>query len=174
MSGDALTVIACDHFQRDRESAGHDLVRRFRAGDAEAFETVLTLVRDGVARDAATIASASDDVVVVPMPGHRAGDGASTVLQRLAESLAAGRPGWRAGAGTLRRVADAPEGKQGGPRDAVAEAATLRWTDVPSGVRLVLLDDVVRSGASLEAARLAASPEVRGRLVALAVFRAEP
>ncbi|HEY4754397.1 MAG TPA: hypothetical protein VIH37_14030 [Candidatus Limnocylindrales bacterium] len=174
MSGEALTVVACGHFRRDVVSPGHDLMRRFRAGDDDAFEAVLALVRDGLTRVGAAMASPDDEVLVVPMPGHRAGDDATTALQRLAEVLVAGRPGWRAGTRCLRRVADAPEGKQGGPRDAASEAGTLRWSDVLDGARVLLLDDVVRTGASLEAARLAAPPDLRARLIALVAFRAEP
>jgi hypothetical protein len=173
MSGEALTVIACGSFRRDVESAGHDLVRRLRAGDEAAFQSTLALVRDALTREAVSIPAPDDETLVVPIPGHRAGDGGMNGLQRLAEAVVAERPGWRVGSRSLIRVADAPEGKQGGPRDAGAEAATLRWSDVPDGVRVVLLDDVVRSGASLEAAHLAAPPDLRARLVALVAFRAE-
>lgn len=166
----ALRIVACAAFPRAGASPIHDLVRAFRAGDEAAFEKVLALVRAGLAREAPDVASA-DDVVLAVIPGHRAGS-APGPMARLAAAIADDRPGWRVEAGLVARVADAPEGKNAPARDAGAEAATLHWGPVPGGGPVLLLDDVVRTGASLEAARLAAPPRVRQRIVGLVAFRA--
>ena len=163
-------VIACSVFPRDVGSPRHDLVRAFRAGDEPAFAAVAALVSDGLAREAPEL-DRDAGVVAVPMPGHRTATG-SAPLERLAALLASDHPGWSAMPGALNRVENAPEGKAGGPRDPAAEAATLRWSKVPGKGPVLLLDDVMRSGATLDAAALAAPPAIRARLVALVAFRA--
>jgi hypothetical protein len=166
-----LRVIACAAFPREGSSPGHDLVRAFRAGDAAAFVAVRSLLVAGLEREAPDL-WVEPRAIVVSMPGHLA-DSRSPALDRLATALADGQAGWQAGGGVLERVADGPAAKDGRPRDPAAEAATLRWGPVPGTGAVVLLDDVVHTGASLEAARLAAPPEIRERLAAVVAFRAE-
>ena len=104
------------------------------------------------------------------MAGHLSG-AVSGSAQRLVDRLCAAGPGWEAGEGP-ERTADAPRALDAGPRDRTAEAATLRWPAVPGTGPVLLVDDVVHTGASLEAAWLAAPPPLRDRLVALVAFRA--
>lgn len=165
----ALRVITCGSFPADAPSPAHDLVRAFRAGDAAAFAAVLELVSDRLAVQDPSLATA-DGVTVVAMPGHLAGRRLGP-LERLSRALAATHPGWRAAA-ALARVADGPEGKDAGRRDAQVEAGSLRWADVPGEGPVLVLDDVVRSGATLSAAWLAAPSGLRERLVALAAYSA--
>ncbi len=76
--------------------------------------------------------------------------------------------------GTLTRVADAPEGKAFGQRVPAVEAATLAWDAalVPAGVgRILLVDDVAASGATLHAALAALPVEWQERTALLAAFR---
>lgn len=142
----------------------------FRRGDAAAFAPVLDAVRAAVERGTPDLAG--DEVVVAAMPGHLPGT-VHAPLERLAGALAAEHRGWRHGRGLLTRVAAAPSGREASERDPAAEAATLRWASVQSAASVLLLDDVVRTGASLEAAWQAAPPELRERILAVAAFRAE-
>ena len=163
-------IVACITFRRDIPDPGHDLLRAFRSGDpgatgrvAEAVAALLH-VRPEVA---------PPGTLAVPVPGHVAG-ARNAPCADLIRALAPGR-GWAvAEAGLLTRVADAPEGKSFGPRDAVAEAATLAWDAslVPAGTsRILLVDDVAASGATLHAALAALPREWRPRAVLLAAFR---
>lgn len=189
--GDARPPIAaCASFVDDGPSPLHDLVRRLRAGDTDALQAAVDLVA-GALREglpglphvrAPAIADDTDPpprtpafaVAAVTVPGHRAGT-ANVACERVLERLALTIPWLRPSPGALVRVADAAEGKRGGTRDPSGEAATLAWRaerlrsdDGP----ILLLDDVVRSGASIEAAITAAPAAVGSRIVPLAVFRA--
>lgn len=163
-------VVAGAGFPRGEPSALHDLARALRAGDADALEAVAAVVLAGLARQAPALLAATG-VTVVPMAGHLPGE-PSGASRRLAERLALDLPGWVAGAGPAR-IAVAPSAIDGGPRAPATEAATLRWPGVAGAGPVVLVDDVVRSGATLEAAWLAAPAGLRARLVLLAAFRAE-
>ena len=168
MSG--LRVIACATFRRGGPSELHDLARAMRDAEATALDAVVAVVLAGLARDAPELA-ASTDAILVPMAGHLAGT-VSGSARRLAGRLAADHPAWTASIGP-ERIADAPRAVDAGPRDPAAEAATLRWSDIPGAGPVFLVDDVVHTGASLDAAWLAAPPALRERLVALVAFRAE-
>jgi hypothetical protein len=179
LTGRNLRVVSCARFARDAPSAEHDLVRAFRSGDPGAFAAVLLLVRETLATETRATEGARlvvPGTLVVAVPGHAARS-VNGPCQTLVAALAASVPGLVPGPGVLVRVLDAPEGKAGGRRDAAAEAATLRWRGdlVPPGVRRVLLvDDVVRSGASFDAAVRALPESLAASAVALAIFRADP
>ena len=167
MSG--LRVIACASFRRDGPSALHDVARALRAGDEAALDTVAAIVLTGLAREAPELMAATD-AVLVPMAGHLAGT-VSGSAARLADRLHAGGPGWASAPGP-ERTADAPRALDAWPRDPDTEAMTLRWPAVPGDGPVILVDDVVHTGGSLEAAWLAAPLELRDRLIALVAFRA--
>jgi hypothetical protein len=170
----SLRVVSCARFTRDLPSAEHDLARAFRTGDPAALAVVLALVRETLAREGARLVTPG--TLAIAVPGHAAGS-VNAPCEALIAALATELPGLVPGPGVLVRVADAPEGKTGPPRDAGSEAATLRWRDdlVPPGIaRVLLVDDVVRSGASFEAAVAALPARLAASAVALAVFRAEP
>jgi hypothetical protein len=168
-------VLACAAFPRDDDGPLHALVRSFRDGDPDAFEAVLAIVVAALGAPGGVLgAEAAGPVAVVVVPGHLAATG-NPPCERLVEALAARFPVVRPAPGVLVRVADAPMGRLGGDRDPGAEAATLVWRPrlLPPARTVLLLDDVVRSGATLEAALRSAPPDVASRLVLGAVFRAE-
>jgi hypothetical protein len=164
-----LRVIVGASFDRAGASELHDLARAFRAGDDAAAEAVSAIILAGLAREAPEL-DAAVGVTLVPMAGHEART-QSGRAERLAAALAAAHLGWTIQA-LIERIADAPRALDGGPRDPHAESATLRWSAVDGDGAVVLVDDVVHTGASLEAAWLVAPTELRARLVALAAFRA--
>jgi hypothetical protein len=165
-----LRVIVGGSFRRDRPSELHELARAARSGDPAALEAMAALVEGALTREAPELLTARD-VALVPMAGHRAATASGPAAQ-LAERLGAGHPAWRIGVGPVR-LADAPLARDADTRDPRAEASTIRWHEVTGDGPVVIVDDVVRSGASLEAAWLAAPPDIRGRLVALVALRAE-
>ena len=165
-----LRVIAGAAFRRGEPSELHDLARAARSGDSAALEAMAAVLLAGVAREAPDLLAA-EGVTVVPMAGHLAGT-ASGPAEGLARGLCIARPGWLEAPGP-ERLADAPAASVAGERDPAQEAATLRWPGVRGRGPVLLVDDVVRTGASLEAARLAAPARLRERLVAAVAFRAE-
>ena len=165
-------TVTCIAFPRDAAGPRHDLLRAFRAGDLGAFAEVHAMVRLAVAPHAAHLFGAG--TIAVAVPGHRAGS-VNAPCESLSRALAAEFPALLPGPGVLVRIRDAPEAKAGHRRDPAAEAATLSWRPslVPAGVRRVLLvDDVLRSGATLGAAWAAVPASLAGSTVALAVFHA--
>ncbi len=175
-----LEIVACASFPRDGVSRLHDEAAAFRIGDPGAFEVALDIARAALAGEAGRVLGTQ--TVAVAIPVHLAGV-RNRPCERLIEALAAEMsglvvemPGLVAGTRALVRAADAPEARGAATRDPAAEAATLRWdaTLIPDDAdRILLVDDVVRTGSTFEAAALAAPPEIRSRLAALAIFRAE-
>jgi hypothetical protein len=155
-------IIVLGSFRPDRTGPVHATIRALRTGrDGEPAVT---------ARLPATVGGAWPEVrdaVVVPVPGHLVG-GASAAVERLAVAIADLRH-WRLAREALRRVQPSAEGKAGPARDPAAESATLDWAR-PAGAVVVLVDDVVRSGATIRACTLAirATGDVRDiRVIAL-------
>jgi hypothetical protein len=168
-----LEVAACASFRRDVASRLHDEAAAFRVGDPVAFEAALEIARTALAGDTGQVLGTW--TIAVAIPGHLAG-ARNRPCERLIEALVAVVPGFAAGTGALVRIADAPEARDAATRDPAAEAATLRWDAalIPAGAdRILLVDDVVRTGCTFEAAALAAPSGVRSRLAALAIFRAD-
>jgi hypothetical protein len=167
-------TVTCIPFLRDAPGPRHDLLRAFRAGDPGAFAEVHAQVRLAVAPLAARLFGPG--TIAVAVPGHRSGS-VNAPCESLIRALAAEFSTLLPGPGVLMRIRDAPEAKAGERRDPAAEAATLSWEArlVPARVRRVLLvDDVVRSGATLWAARAAVPTGLASGTVALAVFHAMP
>jgi hypothetical protein len=172
-----VRVIACATFPREGASARHDLARAFRDGDEAAFDAVLALVVAVLGRPGGVLGgeTAQGSVAAVAVPGHTAG-ARNLPCERLVAALASRFPALRVAPGALVRVADAPAALGAAERDPAAESSTLAWRPglVPSAATtLLLVDDVVRSGATLAAAVLAAPPSIAPRIVPVAVFRAE-
>jgi hypothetical protein len=168
-----LEIAACASFPRTGVSRLHDVAAAFRIGDPGAFEVVLDLARQALAGEAARVLGTRTVAVAVPV--HLAG-GRNSHCERLIAQLAEELPGLMPAPGALIRIFDAPEARGAVARDPAAEAATLRWDAalIPANAdRILLVDDVVRTGSTFEAAVLAAPPEIRSLLAALAVFRAE-
>jgi predicted amidophosphoribosyltransferase len=121
----------------------HDLLRAARMGADEAVAVVLGRVRER----ATALLLEVDDGVIVTVPSHLP-DARQPLLEEVAGVLAATR-GWARADGALRRCSQAPEAKTAPVRDAAAEIESLEWRP-PAGKTIVLLDDVVRSGISLQ------------------------
>jgi hypothetical protein len=171
-------VVALATFPRGAPSRLHDLAHAFHAGDPAASDEVAALVAAYLAGDGGRRlppVAWSERVAAVAVPGHLAGS-VNRPVERLLARLGLEVPTLVAWPGALDRIADAPEARDGGrPRDPAAEAATLRWhMDRLDGAvgGILLVDDVVRTGATFEAAMLAAPAGLRERIAPLAVFRA--
>jgi hypothetical protein len=123
----------------------HEMVRAGRSGKPEAVSAILDRVR----RAAPLVWPEITAAIVVPVPGHVPGP-AHPLLLAISEELAAAR-GWRRATDALLRRSPGPEAKAGGGRDPEAEAATLEWRRPTPRAAIVLIDDVVRTGATLRA-----------------------
>jgi phosphoribosylpyrophosphate synthetase len=165
-------TVTCISFRRDVPNPWHDLLRAFRAGHLDAFAQILAKVRQAVAPCATRLFAPG--TIAVAVPGHRAGS-ANAPCDALIRALAAEFPNLIPGPGMLIRVQDAPEAKVTGWRDPSSETATLRWAKhlVPVSVhRVLLVDDVLHSGATLNAASMALPTRLASSIIALAVFHA--
>ena len=163
-------IVVCVSFVRDQPSRAHELVRAWRSGDPVAAAEVLCLAGATLERDASHLVAPG--TLAVAVPGHRARE-ANAPCEGLIAALTGRFPGLVAARGVLVRVADAPEGKTGPVRDASAEVTTLHWNAplVPPDVeRVLLVDDVVRTGASLRAALGVIPAALAPASAALAVF----
>jgi adenine/guanine phosphoribosyltransferase-like PRPP-binding protein len=142
----------------------HELIRAARDGDRTAAGCVI----DGAREAAPLLLPGVMDAVVIPVPGHAAGT--ISPLVRAASLAIAQARGWWYAAASLRRRGPVPEAKAGGTRDIGMEASTLEWSPPLSGGRIILVDDVLRTGMSVrvcaEAIRSAGDPR---EVVAVAI-----
>jgi hypothetical protein len=161
------TAVLLGSFSLDVDDPLHGLIRLARAGSPETILEIL----DGARRAITTVWPEVTDAIVVPVPRHAPGPAHSLVMAAC-EEIATAR-GWRVAADALRRTQAAPEGKVGGARNPELEARTLTWAGSTLGPVIVLVDDVVRTGATIRACATAvrASGGER-RLLAIALARA--
>ena len=150
----------------------HLRIRRFRSCDEEAVRAV-TGATIRVIQAHPGLRGPSVGAVVVP--GH---DGVvGTALVRLAAVSAAAADWTRLPGDVLVRTIPVVEAKRRGPRVPMAESASLCTTlsKVPKGVQTILLiDDVIASGGTLEACRRALHRDGwQGAIAALVVGRAD-
>lgn len=143
-----MTLVLLGTFDPRDEGGLHGLIRRFRAGDPDAFSAVVTGAL-GALRGEVRQPPAG---VLVPVPGHEPGSlgGPRLALAReLAHAL-----GWALPEPVpLRRVHAVPPAKAAVSRDATAAAASLAWDeDGPDpGATIVLFDDVLATGGTIDA-----------------------
>ena len=150
----------------------HALIQAARLGDPRAVESELAGVADALPEAWPDLHTA----LVYAVPGHQPG-GSSPLVEAAAGSIAA-RRGWQLRLGALTRSRPSPQGKRGGERNPTSESSTLSVTASGSAgddraAAIVLVDDVVRSGASL----LACAEAIRGSsdvrpIVAIVIGRA--
>lgn len=163
------TAIALGTFVVGDDSRLHAFIRRFRAGD----EVTYRLALDAAAR---VLAGWRDSIpgigLVVAVPPHSPLE-THRPLDRLVSELA-GRGNWVAPAEPpLQRVLRVPEAKVE-RTDPARLAASLRWEAPRQSGPIVLVDDVIRSGATIAAcvaAIRAADPSATVSLI-LALARA--
>jgi hypothetical protein len=143
----------------------HDLVRAAHGGSPEAVSAVIECVRPA----ARSVWPHITEAFVVPVPGHLPGP-VHPLLQAVSAEIATAR-GWHQ-SDVLRRRSPGPEAKAGGDRDPEAEATTLEVRRPTSPAAIVLVDDVVRTGASLRACVGAIRATGDGRVVVAVVLAA--
>lgn len=140
------TAIALGMFVVGDDSPLHALIRQFRTGDETAYRVAL----DAAAR---ALAERQDSIpgpgLLVAVPSHSP-DQARRPLDRLVSELAA-YGNWVAPAESpLSRVFVVPEAKLE-RADPTRLAASLRWAPRRQSGLIVLVDDVIRSGATIAA-----------------------
>jgi predicted amidophosphoribosyltransferase len=139
-------MIALGTFVAGDDSALHALIRRFRAGDPDAYRIALEAAARALAEQRDSIPRPG---LLVAVPAHSPSD-ARRPLDRLVSDLAA-HGDWAAPKDPpLRRVLRVPEAKLG-RTDPASLAASLRWTPPRQSGPIVLIDDVIRSGATIAA-----------------------
>ena len=143
-----VTLRVFDRLDPSHNTELHGLIRRFRSGGAAAFAHVLAAARPAIENDADL---AARRLLVMPVPGHEPG-AASPVLSRLTMELARGIAWIVPTPPPLCRVAVVAAAKDRGVRALDQELASLRWAEegLPSGM-VLLIDDVIASGATLRA-----------------------
>jgi predicted amidophosphoribosyltransferase len=135
----------------------HELLRAARAGRPAARRTILE--RLGSTPAPTTVRNA----LVVPVPGHAAGP-PDAWLTLLATTVARAW-GWRCEPKALVRGVSIAEAKRGGSRDPANEGGTLLWTPPGGDDPIVLFDDVVRTGTTLEACAMRVRSADAGRTI---------
>jgi phosphoribosylpyrophosphate synthetase len=165
---DVPTAVLLGSFELDEPDRFHDLIRTARAGRPGAIEEIL----GGVRRAITTVWPEIIGAILVPVPRHVPGP-AHALIMATCEEIARARA-WQIAGDALRRTRPASEGKAGGPRDAESEATTLAWLGSVPGTAIILVDDVVRSGATIRAcARAVRATGDQRRLLAVALARVE-
>ena len=141
---DVPTAALLGTFSAHHDDPLHRLIRAARAGDRAAISEVIERVRVA----AWTVWPEIKSAVVAAVPGHLP-EPANRLNLEVASELALIRH-WHHAPGTLRRWHRAPEAKAGGPRDVKADAATMQWVSAGDDEAIVLVDDVVRTGLTLQ------------------------
>jgi hypothetical protein len=143
-SGDVATTTLLGSFALDTPDRLHDLIRMARAGSPEAVAEVVRGVQDAITAVWPEITAAT----VVPVPRHVPGP-AHELVVTTCQAIVNAR-GWSLDSDALRRTIPSPEAKAGGRRDPETEAATLTWDRATLGRVIVLVDDVIRTGATIQ------------------------
>lgn len=142
----AQMAIALGTFVVGDDSALHALIRRFRAGDEDSYRIVHDAAAPALVERQDSIPSPG---LLVAVPSHSPGE-ARRPLDRLVSGLAA-YGNWVAPAEpSLSRVLLVPEAKLE-RADPMRLAASLRWVPPRQSGPIVLVDDVIRSGATVAA-----------------------
>ena len=165
-------------FDPGQASRAHDLVKACRSGDEGALAVAIRwsdLVFVGLRE-----ALGKPRLLGVPVPSHQPGR-RNRVAEVLIEAWSA-RDFILPGFELLRRTALAPAAKTLVERDLRSEVDTLSWRDSAMSVDadvVLLVDDVLRSGGTLAACRMAIERDSGARkrkreVVAFVLARASP